>query len=148
MRRRLAGDAVRCFCAGLDLGFFGTVAGEIAWHGKARRAKKSTGAEDPFMLPLQRRVTDAVGRMTLHEKVAALSSCAVPIDSLGLKGYNWWSEGAHGLEWSGVSNFALPITTAQSYNRSLWRATAAHIGREARAFMNAGNPTHHGVCGG
>ena len=30
-----------------------------------------------------------------------------------------------------------PITTAMSFNRSLWHATAAQIGREARAFMNA-----------
>ena len=37
------------------------------------------------------------------------------------------------------TNFAFPITTAMSFNRSLWKATGAQIGREARAFMNQGN---------
>ena len=38
-----------------------------------------------------------------------------------------------------ATNFAFPITTAMSFNRSLWRATGRHIAREARAMMNAGN---------
>lgn len=38
-----------------------------------------------------------------------------------------------------ASNTALPITTGCAFNRSLWRATGNQIGREARAFMNAGN---------
>ena len=37
------------------------------------------------------------------------------------------------------TNTAFPITTAMSFNRSLWKATGSLIGREARAFMNAGN---------
>ena len=60
----------------------------------------------------------------------------------------WWSEATHGLSGPGVhhnaalpggSNTALPITTSCSFNRSLWHATGNQIGREARAFMNAGN---------
>ena len=35
-------------------------------------------------------------------------------------------------------NLRYPITTGMSYNRSLWRATGAHIGAEARALMNGG----------
>ena len=31
-----------------------------------------------------------------------------------------------------------PITTAMSFNRSLWKATGALIGTEARALMNLG----------
>ena len=37
------------------------------------------------------------------------------------------------------TNFAFPITTGMSFNRSLWHATGQRIGREGRAFMNAGN---------
>ena len=57
-----------------------------------------------------------------------------------------WSEATHGI--SHVqnseatpfeSNFAFPITTAMAFNRSLWSATGAQIGREARAFMNNGD---------
>lgn len=57
-----------------------------------------------------------------------------------------WSEATHGLSHVNSSgstpastNFAFPITTAMSFNRSLWSATAAAIAREARAFMNQGH---------
>jgi hypothetical protein len=38
----------------------------------------------------------------------------------------------------GATNTALPITTSCSFNRSMWKATGNLIGREGRAFMNAG----------
>ena len=64
----------------------------------------------------------------------------------GLNEYNWWSEATHGLSHvnnsgatPGSTNFAFPITTAASFNRSLWSATGAAISTEARAFMNAGH---------
>eukprot|EP01050_Picozoa_sp_SAG11_P017460 SAG11_NODE_2522_length_3261_cov_1.501265_3_plen_95_part_00 len=37
------------------------------------------------------------------------------------------------------TNFGLPITTAGSFNRTMWTLTGRAIGTEARAFMNAGN---------
>jgi beta-glucosidase-like glycosyl hydrolase len=97
-------------------------------------------------LGLEVRVADAVSRLTLAEKIAALGTGEAPLPSIDLPGYNWWSEATHGI--SHVvndestpfeSNFAFPITTACSFNRSLWKATGTQIGREARAFMNAGN---------
>lgn len=66
---------------------------------------------------------------------------AQAIKSSGLDLYNWWSEGTHGVASGGSvarSQFAMPITTAQSFNRSLWRATAAQIGRESMALNNGG----------
>ena len=59
---------------------------------------------------------------------------------------SWWSEAAHGVShvnnvaptpWA--SNTILPITASCAFNRSLWTATGNQIGREARAFMNAGH---------
>eukprot|EP01052_Picozoa_sp_SAG31_P060559 SAG31_NODE_19721_length_593_cov_1.129555_2_plen_49_part_01 len=35
---------------------------------------------------------DDAGRMTLDEKMGNLDTGAKPIPSLGLNGYNWWSE--------------------------------------------------------
>ena len=62
--------------------------------------------------------------------------------SLGLPAYNWWEEATHGVTPLGKSgdatNVAFPITTAMSFNRSLWKATGAMIGTEARALMNIG----------
>jgi hypothetical protein len=74
--------------------------------------------------------------------------------TLNMSGYQWWSEATHGVshyygapeETHGkdtttayMTNFPFPITTAMSFNRSLWHATGAQIGREARAAMNVGN---------
>ena len=62
--------------------------------------------------------------MTLQEKIGALGVNTPAIKSLGLNGYNWWEEAS-----SGVSNnhettkFAFPITTAMSFNRSMWHAS-------------------------
>eukprot|EP00440_Ansanella_granifera_P058946 gb/GFBE01063890.1/.p1 GENE.gb/GFBE01063890.1/~~gb/GFBE01063890.1/.p1 ORF type:complete len:787 (+),score=165.40 gb/GFBE01063890.1/:1-2361(+) len=97
-------------------------------------------------LPLDQRVEDMVKRMTLQEKIGSLDTTSPAIASLGLPAYNWWSEATHGLSHirndDGTpyeTNFAFPITTAMSFNRTLWYSTGAQIGREARAFMNAGN---------
>jgi hypothetical protein len=96
-------------------------------------------------LPLDERIADALGRMTTGEKISNLGSDAGAIPSLGLNPYNWWSEATHGISHTtfsdavpAVTNFAFPITTAMSFNRSLWRATGAAIGIEGRAMGNAG----------
>ena len=111
--------------------------------------KSSVFASQPWCdasLSIDERVDDMVSRLTLEEKIGALDTSAPPLPSLGLNAYNWWSEATHGI--SHVrndqttpyeSNFAFPITTAMSFNRSLWKLTGEQIGREGRAFMNVGN---------
>lgn len=99
-------------------------------------------------LPMAARIRDMIGRMTIDEKIGSLDTASPAIGSLGLNAYNWWSEATHGVSTNHVNatgktptatNFAFPITTVASFNRTLWRATGAHIAREARAFMNAGH---------
>ena len=97
-------------------------------------------------LPIDERVQDMIGRMSLAEKIDALNSVEKSIDSLGLVPYNWWSEATHGISHVSngektpyESNFAFPITTGMAFNRTLWKKTGAQIGREARAFMNQGD---------
>ena len=88
------------------------------------------------------RVADAVSRLTLPEKICSLGTSGCPNPSLGLPDYNWWSESSTGVD-SGTpsgeaTKFAYPITTAMSFNRSMWHAVGHAIGHEARALMNAG----------
>lgn len=85
------------------------------------------------------RVEDAIGRMTLDEKISNLGSGAGGVKGLGLNSYNWWSEGTHGISHNRndartpyETNFAFPITTGMSFNRSLWWSTGSQIGREGR----------------
>ena len=44
----------------------------------------------------------------------------------------------HSPAYPGASNTALPITTSCSFNRTMWKATGNVIGREGRAYINAG----------
>jgi hypothetical protein len=102
--------------------------------------------------------------MSLKEKVENMGSAGT-IPSSELELYNWcestkyslaiaivicgltalllrWSEGTHGVASGGSvarSQFAMPITTGQSFNRSLWRATGAQI---VRASPRCHDQTH------
>jgi len=89
--------------------------------------------------PIDERVADAVSRLSLPEKICSLDTrgCANP--SLGLPDYNWWSEASSGVDNAhAATKFAYPITTAMSFNKSMWHAVGHAIGHEARALMNAG----------
>lgn len=90
-------------------------------------------------LPQSERVADMIKRMSRAEKLSALAIRTPAISSLGIPAYNWWEEATHGVGNSHeTTNVAFPITTAMSFNRSLWKATGALIGTEARALMNLG----------
>jgi beta-glucosidase-like glycosyl hydrolase len=84
-------------------------------------------------LPIQTRVNDLIGRMTLQEKVGLLVNNAAAVPRLGIKGYEWWSEALHGVSNVGpgtkfggafpvATSFPQVITTAASFNATLWEA--------------------------
>ena len=116
--------------------------------------RNSTFGALPFCDPASTvdvRVADLLRRLTLAEKITQLttgngvnggtSDNALP--RLGIPAFDWWSEGTHGVKGAynagPHTNFALPISTAMSFNRSLWSKTAQQIAREARSWYNAGN---------
>ena len=86
-------------------------------------------------LSLDERVADAVGRMSLEEKIGALGTGGGgegtwAIASLGLRDFHWWNEASHGVTSKGdvqTTNFVLPLTAAQSFNRSMWRANGRYL---------------------
>ncbi len=85
-------------------------------------------------LPIDRRVDDLVGRMTLEEKASQLVHGASPIDGLGVPAYNWWSEGLHGVGFAGVATvFPQAIGLAATWDTGLLHEVATAIGTEARA---------------
>ncbi|XP_074280650.1 beta-xylosidase/alpha-L-arabinofuranosidase 2-like [Silene latifolia] len=98
---------------------------------------------------IEDRVGDLVGRLTLEEKIGYLRSGAVSVDRLGIPKYEWWSEALHGVSNVGpgtrfanpvpaATSFPQVITTAASFNVTLFQAIGKVVSNEARAMYNLG----------
>jgi hypothetical protein len=100
-------------------------------------------------LTLDIRVADLVSRLSFDEKVAMLATPSGGAPAVGVSPSQWWQEGLHGLAnnlgtafdspTSTSTSFPQPITSSQSFNRSIWLNTGRAISDEVRAFANAGN---------
>lgn len=85
-------------------------------------------------LPVDVRVDDLVGRMTLQEKISQMMNDAPPIDRLGIPAYNWWNECLHGVARSGIATvFPQAIGMAATFDADAMFRTAEVISDEARA---------------
>ncbi len=88
-------------------------------------------------LPLEQRVDDLIGRMTLEEKVAQMRDHATAISRLGVPKYDWWNEGLHGVAFSGyATNFPQVIGMAATWDAELVHHMGETISTEARAKYN------------
>ena len=85
-------------------------------------------------LPVEKRVADLLGRMTLEEKVSQMVNAAAAIPRLGIPEYNWWNECLHGVARAGVATvFPQAIGMAASFDVQLLHEAACAISDEARA---------------
>ncbi|KAF2532374.1 hypothetical protein F2Q70_00032190 [Brassica cretica] len=100
-------------------------------------------------VPIHVRVQDLIGRLTLQEKIRLLVNNAAAVPRLGIGGYEWWSEALHGVSnvgpgakfggaFPGATSFPQVITTAASFNQSLWEEIGRVVSDEARAMYNGG----------
>ena len=88
-------------------------------------------------LPLERRVDDLIGRMTLEEKVSQMRDHAAAIPRLGVPKYDWWNEGLHGVAFAGyATNFPQVIGMAATWNTGLVHRMGETVSTEARAKYN------------
>src|SRR5436305_9423356 len=102
----------------------------------------------PFMnpaLPLDQRVNDLIGPMTLEEKVSQMRDHAPAIPRLGVPKYDWWNEGLHGVAFAGyATNFPQVIGMAATWDTSLVHRMGETTSTEARAKYNqAMREDHH-----
>ncbi|MGD0013654.1 MAG: glycoside hydrolase family 3 protein, partial [Bryobacteraceae bacterium] len=89
------------------------------------------------MLPLEQRVNDLIGRMTLEEKISQMRDHSAPIPRLGVSKYDWWNEGLHGVAFAGyATNFPQVIGMAATWDTDLVHRIGETVSTEARAKYN------------
>ncbi len=95
--------------------------------------------------PIDRRVDDLIGRMTLEEKVSQMRDHAPAIPRLNVPKYDWWNEGLHGVAFAGyATNFPQVIGMAATWDTNLVHHMGVTISTEARAKYNqAVRKDHH-----
>ncbi|MGO9863039.1 MAG: glycoside hydrolase family 3 C-terminal domain-containing protein [Terriglobales bacterium] len=105
------------------------------------QAQQQSAAQDyRYMnsaLPLEQRVEDLIGRMTLEEKVSQMRDHAAAIPRLGVPKYDWWNEGLHGVAFAGyATNFPQVIGMAATWDTDLVHIMGETVSTEARAKYN------------
>lgn len=102
----------------------------------------SVHADTPETLPkyqntslsFQERAQDLVSRMTLDEKLPQLINDAPAIPRLGVREFNWWNEGLHGVAALGEATvFPQAIGMGATWNEPLMYKVADVISTEFRA---------------
>ncbi|WP_420710515.1 glycoside hydrolase family 3 C-terminal domain-containing protein [Asticcacaulis sp. SL142] len=99
----------------------------------AQNPLETQGYQDTSRPPEQR-AADLVSRMTLEEKAAQLVNDAPAIPRLGVREYNWWNEGLHGVAAAGYATvFPQAIGMAATWDEPLIHKTADMVSIEFRA---------------
>ena len=92
--------------------------------------------QDPE-IPMEERVLDFIGRLTLEEKTALMSNSTPGVPRLGLPPYDWWSEALHGVANAGYATvFPQAIGLAAMWNTELHERVARVTSIEGRAKFN------------
>lgn len=100
-------------------------------------AQQSEVFRDPSR-PLDERVNDLIGKLTLEEKSRQMMHRSPAIERLNIPAYNWWNEGLHGVGRSGVATvFPQAIGLGATFDEDLVYRIASAISDEARATYNA-----------
>jgi beta-glucosidase len=89
-------------------------------------------------LPMEQRVNDLIGRLTLEEKVAQMLNAAPAIPRLGIPAYDWWNEVLHGVARTPFKTTVYPqaIGMAATWDTNSLKTMAHFSALEGRAIFN------------
>src|ERR1700722_361480 len=127
----------------------------------APNAVEIIGAEDPAAMkapdvsgpeiwkdasrPVDARVQDLIGRMTLAEKASQLMADAPPMPRLGIPAYSYRNEAAHGVADAGIATvFPQVIGMAATWDAPLIHEEGDITATEGRAIFNDYAGSHDG----
>ncbi len=83
-------------------------------------------------LPIEQRVEDLLGRLTLEEKLSMMQHGTPAVERLGLKPYSWWNEALHGVGRNGTAHvYPMPIALAATFNPPLVQQVFEGVAQEA-----------------
>ncbi|MFJ9115302.1 glycoside hydrolase family 3 C-terminal domain-containing protein [Streptomyces sp. NPDC102394] len=87
-------------------------------------------------LPVDARVADLLGRLTLDEKVSLLHQYQPAIPRLGIQSFRTGTEALHGVAWLGKATvFPQAVGLASTWDPALMRDVGSAVGDEARGFQ-------------
>ena len=99
-------------------------------------------------LPIEQRVDDLLGRLTLEEKAQLMqNNDPKGIERLGIHPYDWWSEALHGVCGAGLATvFPNPTAMASSFDPEAVEHVFSIVSDEARAKYHERH--RQGIYGG
>ena len=89
--------------------------------------------------PIEARIRDLIGRLTIEEKAQQLNHLNKGLPRLGIKQWGGWNQTLHGV-WSKEPTTLFPVPTAMgaTWDPDLVHQVADAMSDEARALYNAG----------
>ncbi|MDO5402588.1 MAG: glycoside hydrolase family 3 C-terminal domain-containing protein [Eubacteriales bacterium] len=101
------------------------------------KVKKDINKNEVLCNEIRKKAERIVEQMTPEEMVYQTVNSAPPIERLGIKGYDWWNEGLHGVARAGVATvFPQAIGLAATFDEDMVEQVADAVSTEARAKFN------------
>lgn len=111
------------------------------WEARLEKFEKPEYMDYAFWnpdLPMEERLDDLVGRLTLEEKVRQMINGAPAIPRLGIPSYDWWNECLHGVARTSYNTTSFPqaIGMAAAWDTEAMKKMAEYASDEGRAIFH------------